>query len=88
MEKCTLYVGWRLYDAENVPDFSSQAVEKVEESPTTEENDNSSTIKVKCLLYNHQSQVSFCRKNMISSHVKMTCYSIFAQEKITVMVTY
>lgn len=39
---------------ENVPDFSSQAMEKVEESPTTEENVNNSTIKVKCVLYKHQ----------------------------------
>jgi len=51
VEKYTQDVGWRLYDVENVPDFSSQVGEKVEESPTTEENDISPTIKVKCLFY-------------------------------------
>ena len=54
VEKCTQDALWRLCDVENVPDFSSQAVEIVEGSPTTEENDNSSIIKVKRLLYKHQ----------------------------------
>jgi len=38
VEKYTQDAWWRLCDVESALDFSSQAVEKVEESPTTEEN--------------------------------------------------
>ena len=49
VERYTQDAGWRLCDVENVPGFSSQAVEKVEESPAGEENDNSSRLNVYCL---------------------------------------